>query len=313
MSLRPPAAHASSTRPYAEQLETLFERHSALSWRVMDIVSGRRRRQVCGSYAPAVVRMLRLSDRPFPLLLILDEIATGFGRTGSLFACERAAVAPDILCVGKALTGRLSARWRPRSAPPKWPRPSPLGEGGALMHGPTYMGNALACAVSLASLELLADGRWRDDVARIERGLRRGLEPAWELAGVHDVRTLGAIGVIQLKQPVDVIAATRAAVERAVWLRPFRDLVYVMPPYVCCDEEIAMIADASDRRRAGRGRWSPSGRRTVVERNQTHPLPPQRTRAGGRAGSKVPSPHPRFRQRAFLGKLPLAGLSLGLG
>jgi adenosylmethionine-8-amino-7-oxononanoate aminotransferase len=112
------------------------------------------------------------------------------------------------------------------------------------MHGPTYMANPLACAVALASTELLLQGSWQTDVARIERGLTEGLEPARSVAGVRDVRVLGAIGVVQLHRPVDVVAATRAAIAQGVWLRPFRDLIYTMPPYVTGDEDVAAIAAA---------------------------------------------------------------------
>ncbi|HYF28695.1 MAG TPA: adenosylmethionine--8-amino-7-oxononanoate transaminase [Baekduia sp.] len=194
-------------------------------------------------HSPACVRLLREVCDEHGLLLVLDEIATGFGRTGALFACEHAGVAPDVLAVGKALTGgylTLAATL----CTPEVARAISDGEGGALMHGPTYMANPLACAVALASTGLLAQGAWRDDVARIEEGLRHGLEPARELPGVADVRVLGAIGVLQLEQPVEVPAATAAAVERGVWLRPFRDLVYTMPPYVTADEDVARIADA---------------------------------------------------------------------
>jgi adenosylmethionine-8-amino-7-oxononanoate aminotransferase len=194
-------------------------------------------------YSPAYLRLLReLCDR-HDLLLVLDEIATGFGRSGRLFACEHAGVAPDVMCVGQALTGgylTLAATLCTRRVA----LAITAGEGGALMHGPTYMANPLACAVALASTDLLAGGGWRADVARLERGLARGLEPARRLAGVTDVRVLGAIGVIQLAAPVDVAAATRVAVARGVWLRPFRDLIYAMPPYVTDDGDLAMIAEA---------------------------------------------------------------------
>ena len=194
-------------------------------------------------HSPACVALLRRLCDEHGLLLILDEIATGFGRTGALFACEHVALAPDIMCVGKALTGgymTLAATLCTAAVA----HAISAGEGGVLMHGPTYMANPLACAVALASLDLLADGGWRENVARIEQGLREGLMPARELPGVADVRVLGAIGVVQLEHEVDIADATAAAVEQGVWLRPFRDLVYAMPPYVICDEDILRVTDA---------------------------------------------------------------------
>jgi adenosylmethionine-8-amino-7-oxononanoate aminotransferase len=194
-------------------------------------------------HSPRCVAHLRALCDAHGLPLVLDEIATGFGRTGALFAAEHAGVAPDVMCVGKALTGgymTLAATL----CTPAIARAISAGEGGALMHGPTYMANPLACAVALASLELLADETdgWRARVGRIEAGLRAGLAPARELPGVADVRVLGAIGVVQLEREVDLAAATAAAVERGVWLRPFRDLVYTMPPYVIGEEDLAEVA-----------------------------------------------------------------------
>ncbi len=194
-------------------------------------------------HSPACVALLREVCDEHGLLLVADEIATGFGRTGALFACEHAGVAPDVMCVGKALTGgymTLAATLCTAEVA----RAISEGEGGGLMHGPTYMANPLACAVALASLQLLATGEWRAQVARIERGLRRGLEPAREVPGVTDVRVLGAIGVVQLDHEVDVRAATAAALERGVWLRPFRDLVYTMPPYVTDEDALATVCEA---------------------------------------------------------------------
>jgi adenosylmethionine-8-amino-7-oxononanoate aminotransferase len=194
-------------------------------------------------HSPACVALLRRLCDEHGLLLILDEIATGFGRTGALFACEHADISPDIMCVGKALTGgylTLAATLCTAEVA----HAISTGEGGALMHGPTYMANPLACATALASLDLLAGGGWREDVARIERGLRDGLAPARQLPGVADVRVLGAIGVVQLDHEVDIAAATNAAVEHGVWLRPFRDLIYTMPPYVIGDDDLVRIAHA---------------------------------------------------------------------
>ncbi len=202
-------------------------------------------------HSPACVSLLREVCDEHGLLLVADEIATGFGRTGALFACEHAGVSPDVMCVGKALTGGYMTLAATLCTAEVASAIS-AGEGGGLAHGPTYMANPLACAVALASLELLATGEWRAQVARIERGLREGLEPAREAPGVKDVRVLGAIGVVQLDHEVDVRAATAAAVERGVWLRPFRDLVYTMPPYVTDEADVATVCEAVvDAARAG--------------------------------------------------------------
>jgi adenosylmethionine-8-amino-7-oxononanoate aminotransferase len=233
---RPPAV---LDEPYAEHLRTLIARHAGELTAVIvePVVQG------AGGmwfYDPRVLGLLRALCDEHGLLLVADEIATGFGRTGALFACEHAGVVPDVLCLGKALTGGYLTL----AATLCTPQVAGALEGGALMHGPTYMANPLACAVALASTGLLAAGGWREDVARIERGLRAGLEPARALPGVVDVRVLGAIGVVQLGGAVDVAAATKAAVAEGVWLRPFGDLVYTMPPYVTDDEDVARITRA---------------------------------------------------------------------
>jgi adenosylmethionine-8-amino-7-oxononanoate aminotransferase len=224
---------------YAQHLRSLVRQHAhELAGVVVEPVV-----QGAGGmwfYDPAVLRVLRELCDEHGLLLVADEIATGFGRTGALFACEHAGVVPDVMCVGKALSGgylTLAATLTTTDVATNL-------EGGALMHGPTYMANPLACSVALASTGLIAQGGWREDVPRIERGLRAGLAGARELPGVADVRVLGAIGVIALEAPVDVAAATAAAVERGVWLRPFRDLIYAMPPYVMDDEDLARVAGA---------------------------------------------------------------------
>ncbi len=194
-------------------------------------------------HSPDCVALMRRICDEHGLLLVLDEIATGFGRTGEMFACEHAGVSPDVMCVGKALTGgymTLAATL----ATGEVAAAVSEGEGGGLMHGPTFMANPLACAVALASIGLLDDGSWRGRVGAIEEGLRDGLEPAREIGGVQEVRVLGAIGVLECDHPVDIAAATRAAVDRGVWLRPFGRLIYAMPPYVLGGEDLGRVTDA---------------------------------------------------------------------
>ncbi|HXN38191.1 MAG TPA: adenosylmethionine--8-amino-7-oxononanoate transaminase [Solirubrobacteraceae bacterium] len=197
-------------------------------------------------HSPKCVAFLRRVCDEHGLLLVLDEIATGFGRTGALFACEHAGVSPDVMCVGKALTGgymTLAATLCTAAVA----QAVSGGEGGGLMHGPTFMANPLACAVALTSLALLQEGDWPECVRAIEKGLRAGLEPARALPGVADVRVLGAIGVIELEAAVDAVAATAVAVEHGVWLRPFRNLIYAMPPYVMDEQDVARVAEAMTR------------------------------------------------------------------
>jgi len=195
------------------------------------------------AYPAACLAVMReVADR-HGLVLVFDEIATGFGRTGGLFAALVAGVTPDVMCVGKALTGgyvTLAAVLCTREVADGVSR----SESGVLMHGPTYMGNPLACAVALASLELLTDGDLDATIGRVHAGLARGLEPCRGLPGVSDVRTLGAVGVVQLDHPVDVVPAVQAALDHGVWLRPFRDLIYTMPPYVTDDDDLARIGTA---------------------------------------------------------------------
>jgi adenosylmethionine-8-amino-7-oxononanoate aminotransferase len=227
---------------WAEHVSELLARHSheLAAVIVEPIVQGAGGMRF---HAPECVALLRRLCDEQGLLLVLDEIATGFGRSGALFACEHAGVTPDVMCVGKALTGgylTLAATLCTRAVSDA----VSSGEGGGLMHGPTFMANPLACSVALASLDLLADGSWRERVAMIEDGLRAGLEPAGELSRVVDVRVLGAIGVVQMREEVDVAAVTAVAVKHGVWLRPFLDLIYTMPPYVIVEDDLARVTGA---------------------------------------------------------------------
>ncbi len=192
---------------------------------------------------PAYLTALRDACDRHGVLLIFDEIATGFGRTGEFFAADHVGVSPDVMCLGKALTGgylSLAATLCTAEIASGIAR----GELPVLAHGPTFMGNPLACAVANASIALAHTDDTTAAVRRIERELRAGLAPAAEIPGVADVRVLGAIGVVQLDRPVDMAAATASATAHGVWLRPFRDLIYTMPPFVSTDDDVAMITAA---------------------------------------------------------------------
>ncbi len=254
----PPAGFAAGVdEAYAQELRRLIEAHAAdLAAVVVEpVVQGAGGMRF---HDPGYLRVLRDACDAHDVLLVFDEIATGFGRSGTLFAAGHAGVSPDVMCVGKALTGgylTLAAALCTAEVAAGIAR----GELPVLAHGPTFMGNPLACAVAGASLDVLlgtdastgaGSGAvpgptyprgWQAEVARIEAALTAGLAPVAGRPGVADVRALGAIGVVQLDREVDVTAATEAAVGAGVWLRPFRDLIYTMPPYVTSDADVAAI------------------------------------------------------------------------
>ncbi len=194
-------------------------------------------------YSPEFLRSVGILCDKYNVLLILDEIATGFGRTGTLFACERADISPDILCVGKALTGgymSLAATLTSKqvsevicSHPP-----------GVFMHGPTFMANPLACSVAAASINLLLESPWQQTISKIEKQLIDSLSACATLSQVADVRILGAVGIVELQDSIDVATMQQAFVDKGVWIRPFRNLIYIMPPYIITPQQLSQLTQA---------------------------------------------------------------------
>ena len=219
---------------FIHDLEVKIERHhQELAALILEPVA-----QCAGGmwfYSPMYLKKAKELCEKYELLLIADEVATGFGRTGKMFACEWVGITPDIMCVGKGLTGGYMGLAATLTT-------EKVANGvSTLMHGPTFMANPLACAVANKSLELLVSMDWQEKVLNIENILRVGLSPLASNNAVLDVRVLGAIGVVEMKEAVDVVLFQKKGVELGVWLRPFGKLIYIMPPYVITEQQLLKL------------------------------------------------------------------------